>query len=751
MARRPRPTATLPSKAEIARFLSEQTGKVGKREIARAFGVSGDDRVELKRLLAEMKADGLVERERGRGLVAAGELPAVAVVQIVDIGAGVLLARPVSWPAETPPPRIEIAEVGGRGAGPAPAIGDRVLARLEKQPAAPGDAKHYRASIIRTLSRDEDRVLGVIRLSSTGDIRLVPADRRARSDFRVDAADLGGARDGDLVSAETVLGRALGLPRARVREVLGDTSSPKSISLIAIHAHGIPVAFPQAAVEQAEQAEPVTLGSREDLRALPLITIDPADARDHDDAVFAEADPDPANPGGHHVVVAIADVAHYVRPGSPLDHAARDRGNSAYFPDRVVPMLPEALSSTLCSLLEGEDRACLAVHLWLDAKGAKRRHRFTRALIRIAAGLSYEQAQAGVDGRPDAVTAPLVEPVLQPLWAAWDAVMGERARREPLDIDMPERIVRLDRDSGAVLAIEARQRLDAHRVVEEFMILANVAAAETLEERRQPCMYRVHDEPSLEKLEALRSYLATLGIRLAKGQALKPHHFNRILAQVADTAHARAVNEMVLRSQAQAVYSPENLGHFGLALRRYGHFTSPIRRYADVLVHRALIRGLGLGEGGLADGEIASFADTAEHISITERRAMMAERDSTDRYLAAFMAGQVGGRFTARVTGVTRFGLFVTLDETGATGLIPVSTLGADYFRHDEAAQALVGERSGLAFRLGDAIKVTLREASPVTGGLVFALADRPGGGGPPGRPATGGRKPLRPARRRST
>lgn len=751
MAKRPRPPARLPSKAEIARFLGEQTGKIGKREIARAFGITGDDRIELKRLLAEMKADGLVERERGRGLVAAGDLPAVAVLQIAGSEAGVLLARAVSWPPGEPQPRIELVEErGARRTGPAPAVGDRVLARLEKLPPGPEGERSYLARVIRTLSREEERLLGVIRVASGGEIRLVPADRRARTEYRIDAADLGGARDGDLVAAEAVIGRALGLPRARVREVLGDTASPKSIALIAIHAHGIPVAFPPAALDQAAQAQPVAPGGREDLRALPLITIDPADARDHDDAVFAEADPDPANPGGHHVVVAIADVAHYVRPGSPLDHAARERGNSVYFPDRVVPMLPEALSSTLCSLLEGEDRACLAIHLWLDGRGAKLRHRFTRAVIRIAAGLSYEQAQAGIEGRADAATAPLVEPVLRPLWAAWEAVMVERARREPLDIDVAERIVRLDPESGAVLAVEPRLRLDAHRVIEEFMILANVAAAETLEERRQPCMYRVHDEPSVEKLEALRSFLATLGIRLAKGQALKPHHFNRILAQATGSPQVRAVNEMVLRAQAQAVYSPENLGHFGLALRRYAHFTSPIRRYADILVHRALTRGLGLGEGGLGDDEIPGFADTAQHISMTERRAMAAERDSTDRYLAAFMAEKVGARFTARVTGVTRFGLFVTLDESGATGLVPVSTLGADYFRHDEGAQALIGERGGLAFRLGDLIKVTLREASPITGGLVFVPADRPAGG-PPGRGATGGRKPLRGTPRRPT
>lgn len=721
MAKRPPKVVTpLPSKEEIAKFLAEHPGKVGKREIARAFGITGDARIELKRLLAEMKDQGIVGRERRRGLVAAGALPSVAVIEIVEVPEdGEMLARPVQWPEGLEVPEIDV--LPGRHPGKAPTVGDRVLARIERGEDHLGHPR-YKATIMRPLSREAERIMGIIRIDRAGEARLVSVDRRAKTDYRVDATDLKGAEDGELVSAETLPGRPMGLPKVRVRERLGDMSSPKSISLIAIHSHGIPVAFPPEAIKDAKQAKPVTLDKREDLRPFPLVTIDPADARDHDDAVFAEPDDDPKNPGGHHVIVAIADVAHYVRPNSALDKAARTRGNSAYFPDRVVPMLPEELSTDLCSLIEGQDRAAVALHIWLDAEGNKIRHRFCRTLIRIAAGIHYGQAQDAIDGKTDEVTSALLEPVLKPLWAAWKAVMIAREKREPLEIDAPERVIRLG-DDGRVLSIEPRQRLDAHRVIEEFMILANVAAAEELETKRQPCMYRIHDQPTVTKLEALREFLRTLDIRLAKGQVLKPRQFNAILARTAGGPHARAVSEVVLRSQAQAVYSPENIGHFGLALRRYAHFTSPIRRYADILVHRALIRGCKLGDGGLSDDEVPLFEETAEHISETERRAMAAERESTDRYLAAFMADRVGAVFSGRVSGVTRFGLFVTLDQTGANGLVPISSLGNDYFRHDEAAHALVGRNPANRFTLGDEVKVKLREATPITGGLVFSIA----------------------------
>jgi ribonuclease R len=737
MARRPRAPETspakgvrrapLPSKAQILDWIRDNPGEVGKREIARAFGVRGDDRVELKRILAELAAEGAVGRgARRRTMRTEGKLPSVAVIEIVGVDVdGELEGAPVRWDDPHPPPRIVVAP--SRGSGPAPGLGDRVLARLERVEANEGtdeieDRLRYEARIIRSLAVDAVQVLGVYS-SGGGTGRIEPTDRKAKHDYIVAREDAGGARDGELVLAEVLPGRPLGPRRARVRERLGHMGDPRTISLIAIHAHGIPTTFPAAALDEAEAARPVELGTRADLRAIPLVTIDPEDARDHDDAVFAEPDSDPKNPGGWHVIVAIADVAYYVRPGSALDRSARERGNSAYFPDRVVPMLPHELSSDLCSLLPDVDRACLAVHIWLDTEGSKLRHQFARGLMRSHGNLSYERVQAAIDGRPDEETAALLEPVLKPLWAAWRAVMKEREKRQPLDIDSPERKIVLD-ETGRVASVAPRARLDAHRVIEEFMILANVCAAETLEARRQACMYRVHDQPSAEKLESLRDFLQTLEMPFAKGQVIRPRHFNAILARAAGTPHRRVVNEVVLRSQAQAVYSPDNIGHFGLALQKYAHFTSPIRRYSDLLVHRGLIRGLKLGDDGLTAEEIESFRETAEHISHTERRAMAAERESNDRYLAAFMADRVGATFSGRISGVARFGLFVALDETGADGIVPVSTLGRDYFVHDERAHALVGERTRATYRLGDAVVVRLREATPVTGGLVFEVLD---------------------------
>ena len=528
---------------------------------------------------------------------------------------------------------------------------------------------------------------------------------------------------------------------------MGREDDPRAASLIAIHAHGIPTGFPEAAEIEAEAArEPVLVG-REDLRALPLITIDPPDARDHDDAVFAEPDADPANAGGWIVWVAIADVAAYVRPGSALDRTAREKGNSVYFPDRVEPMLPERLSAGLCSLRAGENRACIAVRMVFDASGRKTGHRFVRGLMRSAAKLSYEQAQAAIEGSPDDVTGPLLEPVLKPLYAAYDRLLAARRARSPLAIESPERRIVMDAE-GRITAIRRRAVLPAHQLIEEMMIQANVSAAQTLEARRTPLIYRVHDTPSQEKVHALADFLATLGLPWSKGEAPRTDRLNRLLEETRESANAAIINEVVLRSQMQAIYDTDNIGHFGLNLDRYAHFTSPIRRYADLIVHRGLIRALGLGEDGLTDRDIAQLKGTAEMITAAERRAMAAERDAIDRYVAAFLADRVGATFTGRISGVTRFGLFIRLDETGADGLIPISRLGGEFFIHDETAHALVGERSGAHWPLGLPVEVRLVEATPVTGGLLFDMLSDPVQGAPPpprprgAGPSRGPRKP---------
>lgn len=713
-----RPATSLPTKAEVLAFLKEADTKTGKRELARAFNIKGEDRKYLKEMIRDLTEDGLLARGEGKSVRPAGTLPSVAVIDIVDQDTdGELIGRPANWKEETQPPKVYLApgEGSGRGSVPALGVGDRVLARLR-----PGEEVPYEARVIKKLGQSAHRILGAFEVTRQGG-EVKPVDRKARGVLTIPKGQTLGAKSGDLVMAELLSQRAYGPRHARIVDKLGNMKDSRSVSLIAVHAHGIPTEFPPAVIEEAERAAQPDLKGREDMRDLPLITIDPADARDHDDAVHARPDPDPKNDGGWIVTVAIADVAHYVTPGSALDREARKRGNSTYLPDRVVPMLPEALSADLCSLREGESRACLAVEMIFTRTGRKKGHRFLRGLMRSAASLTYEMAQGAIDGRVEGKARPLMDDVLVPLWSAYHAVAEARDQRQPLDLDLPEHRIELD-DQGKVRAVVQRERLDAHRLIEEFMIQANVAAAETLERRRTPLIYRVHDIPDPEKLNALNEVLDGIGLKIAKGGGVRPGHFNKVLTRVKGTEHEEFVNEVILRSQSQAVYSPENLGHFGLNLRRYAHFTSPIRRYADLVVHRALIRAMKAGKDGLSDPEIEELSDIAEHISRTERRSMAAERESVDRFMAAYLEDRVGAQFNGRISGVTRFGLFVKLEGTGADGLIPVSSLGNEYFFHDETRHALVGERSGETFRLGDPVEVRLLEAAPVSGGLRFEL-----------------------------
>ena len=545
---------------------------------------------------------------------------------------------------------------------------------------------------------------------------MTPADRRDRSEYFVDLAHAGGALDGELVAAEGLPARRYGPPRVKIVERMGQPDAPGAISLLSIAAFDIPTEFPAAALAEAATAKPLTpAADRADLRDLALVTIDGSDARDFDDAVWAEPDPDPENRGGWHLVVAIADVAFYVTPDSPLDREAELRGNSVYFPDRVVPMLPEALSNGLCSLVPAEDRACLAVQLWIDTQGRKLRHRFERAIMRSAARLTYDEVQAARDGLQKLAIA---KSRLDALYGAWAALDLARAARGALALDLVEYRVVLDAHKTPV-AVEPRQRLDSHRLIEEFMILANVAAAEELEARRRPCVYRVHDAPDPDRLDSLRQALTDLGVpglALAKGQALRPELFNRILARATGRPEAALINDLVLRAQAQAAYSPANIGHFGLALRRYAHFTSPIRRYADLLVHRALL------DDPVASGE--ELAAVAVHISATERRATAAERAALDRYRVRLCAGMIGHVFSARVSGVARFGLFVRMAESGTDGLVPLSNLPIGHYRFDPKRQRLSAQHGRRSFGLGDAVTVRLVEADPIGARLVFRLED---------------------------
>jgi ribonuclease R len=652
-------------------------------------------------------------------------------------GDGDLFARPMEWHGVGVEPKVLLIP---RASDPALGTGDRILARLTL---VQNQDYHYEARLIRRIGTNPLRVVGVFRKDAEGG-RIVPVNKGSDREWTVASDATGGAKDGELVEAEQAGPKArIGLPRARIVARLGDPSAPKAVSLIAIHEYGIPDSFPDDVIAEADAQKPQGLNGREDFRDMPLITIDPWDARDHDDACYAHSDEDPKNKGGHIIWVAIADVAAYVTPGSALDREAKKRGNSTYFPDRVVPMLPDRLSGDLCSLHEGVPRACIAVRMQIDAQGEKIGHSFHRGLMRSPASLHYEEVQAAIDGVPNERTLPLLEPVLKSLYAAYAALAEARKTRQPLELNLPERKIVLDED-GTVRSVKFADRLDAHRLIEEFMVLANVAAAETLIGKKTPLLYRVHEEPAPEKLDSLRETAQAAGLTLAKGQVLKTAHLNRLLAQAEGTDDAELINISTLRAMTQAYYGPQNFGHFGLALKSYAHFTSPIRRYADLIVHRALISAHGWGNDGLSPDDIERLEATGIQISETERRSMVAERDTTDRYLAAYLSERVGDEMEGRVAGIAKFGIFVKLDESGADGLVPMRSIGAEYFHFDRDANTLMGSDTGLVIRLGQHATVRLAEAVPVTGGLTLELLALNGESLPKGRRSPAGRSPRR-------
>jgi ribonuclease R len=733
----------LPSREQILDFIAASDQPAGKRELTRAFGLGGADKTALKVLLKDMADEGLIEGAPGRAFHQAGGVPKVTVLRVTDVDdSGTAWAVPERWESDMPEPRLRLLERKGRGS--ALGVGDRILARTEARGAG------YAAHPMKKLAKGSELVLGVVHKEGENHW-LRPVEKKERRELPI--SDLGPAGPGDLVLAEKT-GRPPRLS-ARVSQVLGDPFAPRSFSLIAIHKHGIPHEFPDRVTEEAERVAGQPLGDREDLTHIPIVAIDPADARDHDDAVWAAPDEDPANAGGWRAIVAIADVSFYVRPGSALDKEARRRGNSVYFPDRVVPMLPETLSAHVCSLKEGEDRAALVCHLQVTKQGQIKSWRFSRARVRIAANIAYEDAQAAMDARSPApeegqdggavelfsspcsmppidggeppVPPDLVESTLKPLWACWRALYAAREKRGPLELDLPERRVVLD-EKGRILSVAPRERLDAHKLIEDYMIAANVAAAKALEARKAPVMYRDHEAPGREKLVALKDYLATFDVEFALGQVVRPSTFNHIIDRIGEADFKPQVMEQILRTQTQAYYGPQNMGHFGLALGSYAHFTSPIRRYADLIVHRSLVRAYRLGpdanETGLSDSEAEAMEVTGELISTLERRAMEAERETLDRYVAAYLSERVGDLVDCRITGVQPFGFFATVEGLGGDGLVPVSTLGSEYFRYEEASQNLVGADSGERFAPGQRLKLRLVEANPVSGGLRFELPD---------------------------
>ena len=718
-----RPKAPFPDQRQILEFIRENPGRASKREITRAFQIKGEEKIKLKKLLRKMTLDGKLEKPHKSRLQISGDLPPVLVIEISGIDSyGDLTARPIDWDHSEEPPKILIFAYDKRNKL---ALGDRALVRLNAN--TDKGETGYVAKIIRNIDHKSSQVMGIFKSDDENIAFVNPTDKKDRNKYLIAKNDWNDARDGTLVliqlKAAKQRSRHATAKPAKVVKCFGSVNDTKSISLIAIISQGIATEFTDEVIRQAEKSEQPKLENRKDLRNIPLITVDPSDARDHDDAIWAEMDPDPKNEGGCHIIIAIADVAEYVRPGSTLDKEAVKRGNSTYFPDRVVPMLPEKLSNGLCSLHEGEDRYTMAVHIWFDKRGKKIRHKFVRGIMNSHASLSYAEFQNAHDGSASKRAKPLLESVINPLYQAFDILLKGRAHRQPLELFVPEKKINLD-EKGNITSITNRVSIPAHKLVEEFMIQANVAAAEELENKKTPCIYRIHEQPSFEKLETLRQFMQSLDYNFAKGQVIKPQLFNNLISKVAGTPHENVVSTIVLRTQMQAKYSPDNQGHFGLSLTRYGHFTSPIRRYADVLVHRGLIKALKLGNDGLSHYDIENLYETAEHISNTERNSMIAERSSTERYLAHYMSNKIDEEFEGKINGVLRAGLFISLIETGGEGFIPISSLVGDYFRHDKDHQLLEGEHSGLIYQLGDSVTVRLKEANPVSGGLIFQLID---------------------------
>lgn len=715
--------APFPDEQQILDFIRENPGRASKREITRAFQIKGEEKIKLKKMLRKLTIDGNLEKPHKSKLHVSGDLPPVLVIEINGVDShGDLTAHPQNWDHKEDPPKILMFAHDKRNKL---GLGDQALVRLT--PNKDKGETGYVAKVIRKLEQKSSQVMGVFHSDDEHIAFVNPTDKKDRNKYLIAKNDWNGAKDGTLamisLKATRQRSRHVKAIPAKVVKCFGSVNDAKSISLIAIISQGIAIEFPDDVIKEAEKSEAPNLGKRTDLREIPLITVDPSDARDHDDAIWAEMDTDPKNEDGCHIIVAIADVAHYVPPSSALDKEARKRGNSTYFPDRVVPMLPESLSNGLCSLHEGEDRFTMAVHIWFDKRGKKVRHKFVRGLMKSFASLSYEEFQSARNGKASKRAKPLMDTVINPLYQAYEILQKGRAHREPLELNVPEKKIILN-DAGEITNIENRIGLDAHKLVEEFMIQANVAAAEQLEQKQTPCLYRIHEQPSLDKLETLRQFMESLDHKFSKGQVIKPRIFNNLIRNVAGTPQENVISTIVLRTQMQAKYSPDNQGHFGLSLTRYAHFTSPIRRYADVMVHRALIKADKLGDDGLSQFDSKNLFETAELISTAERNSMIAERNSTERYIAHYMSSKIDEEFEGKINGVLRAGLFISLTETGGEGFIPISSLVGDYFRHDKDHQLLEGEHSGIIYQLGDSVTVRLKEANPISGGLIFKLID---------------------------
>ncbi len=678
----------------IIAALANTASPLGADALAEALGVGPQgEREALERRVEALVRDGVLVRNRR------GEY---GLVQRMDLIRGRVIGHPDGFGFVAPEdgdgdlflPAFEMRRV---------LHGDRVVVRVSGV-----DRRGRRqGAIVEVLERANRQVVG--RYFREGGIGfVVPANTRLSQEVLIPAEASGGAHPGQIVVAAIVeQPDAHRQPRGEVTEVLGEHMAPGMEVDIALRVHEIPYAWPGAVREELaavpDRVRDADLRGRTDLRALPLVTIDGADARDYDDAIYCEPHAD-----GFRLVVAIADVAHYVRPGTVLDAEARERGTSVYFPNRVIPMLPPELSNGICSLVPLEDRLCFACELQFDRRGALREYRFFDAVMCSAARLTYDEvAQAVVERDP--LARERLEPLvrhLDDLYRLYRHLRRRRERRGAIDFDTMESRIEFD-EQGKIARIVPLQRNEAHMIIEECMIAANVAAASLLAGHEQPALYRVHKAPSAERLEDLRAFLGELGLRLPGRKAPTPKDYGQVLAQVGERPDRHLIQTVLLRSMKMAVYSPDNAGHFGLALDAYTHFTSPIRRYPDLLVHRA-IRRCQRRRGAEYPYDAAALGALGEHCSMAERRADDATRDVVAWLKCEYMSDRVGESFDGAVSAVTGFGLFVELSEVFVEGLVHITALPSDYYHFDPVGHRLTGERSGRVFRLLDPVRVRL-------------------------------------------
>ena len=720
----------VPSREYIIEQLERQARPLSRKELAELFGLDDDDALEgLRRRLKAMERDGQLVRNRRNGYVIVDNEALVrGRIRASADGSGVV--HP-----DRPGANVYLAPREMRRL----LNGDRVVVRLTGNDAQgrPG------GELVEIIEHANHEIAGRY-YEESGIGFVVPNNKRLHQDLIIPAADRNGAKHGELVTAEVVSQPSQRRqPIGRIIEVFGTQIAPGDEVAVAARTHGIPVEWPAAVLAESERfGEAVPAANkhgRHDLRGLPLVTIDGADARDFDDAVFCEP-----TRNGYKLIVAIADVAAYVSAGSALDGEAAERGNSVYFPRNVVPMLPETLSNGLCSLNPEVDRLCMVCEMQIDTDGQLKRSRFYEGVMNSSARLTYEDVDAIHNHRDPSLRrqhAALVEHI-EHLYQVFHAMRRDRETRGALDFDTTESVIEFNA-AGQVADVHPAERTDAHRLIEECMVKANVATARFLRRHRIPALYRVHEPPAEERLKNLREFLAQTGLKLGGGDEPTPRDYAALIEQVRQRPDRHLIETIMLRSMMAAEYRPDNAGHFGLALDAYAHFTSPIRRYPDLIVHRAIKHVLSkqpIEAFGYTEDQLVTLG---EHCSMTDRRAEEATREATMTLKCRFMADRLGETFNGVISGVTSFGLFVELDELFVDGLIHITNLEQDFFHFDAVGHRLVGERTGKEYRLTDRIRVRLAQVNVDDGKIDFEPVAHPLGadGEPLAQPGPGKRQ----------